>query len=53
MKRLISGARILLWAALAFVAAAPAPVRAENFSSRPIHFILPYAPGGVGLLYFT
>jgi tripartite-type tricarboxylate transporter receptor subunit TctC len=45
MNRLTSIARILLWAALAFAAAAPA--RAEDFPSRPIHLILPYQPGGI------
>ena len=30
---------------LAFASAAPA--RADTFPSRPIHFILPYAPGGI------
>ncbi len=39
-------ARILLMAALAIGLAIPA-VRAENFPTRPIHLILPYAPGGI------
>jgi tripartite-type tricarboxylate transporter receptor subunit TctC len=38
--------RILLFAALAFIGAV-APVRAENFPSRPIHLVLPYPPGGI------
>jgi tripartite-type tricarboxylate transporter receptor subunit TctC len=37
--------RPLLWAALLLAFAAP--VRAENFPSRPIHLIMPYAPGGI------
>ncbi len=37
--------RMLLPAALAFMLAAP--VSAESFPSRPIHLILPYAPGGI------
>jgi tripartite-type tricarboxylate transporter receptor subunit TctC len=45
MYRLISTARILLWSVLAFAATVPA--RAETFPSRPIHFILPYSPGGI------
>lgn len=39
-------ARVLLMAALAIGLAIPA-VRAENFPTRPIHLILPYAPGGI------
>jgi tripartite-type tricarboxylate transporter receptor subunit TctC len=39
---------LLLWAAaLAFSLAASAPARAETFPSRPIHLIMPYAPGGI------
>ena len=38
--------RILLLAIMACACAAPA-VPAENFPSRAIHLILPYAPGGV------
>jgi tripartite-type tricarboxylate transporter receptor subunit TctC len=38
--------RILLWAAL-LGALAAAPVRAENFPSRPLHLIMPYSPGGI------
>src|SRR5208282_2207171 len=45
MNRLIATARILLWSVLAVAAAAPA--RAETFPSRPIHFIMPYSPGGI------
>jgi tripartite-type tricarboxylate transporter receptor subunit TctC len=38
--------RLLLWATLLLPLAAP--VRAEtNFPSRPIHLIMPYAPGGI------
>jgi tripartite-type tricarboxylate transporter receptor subunit TctC len=40
-----SAARLLLWSALLLSVAAPA--RAETFPSRPIHLILPYAPGGI------
>jgi tripartite-type tricarboxylate transporter receptor subunit TctC len=37
--------RMLLLAVLAFMLAVP--VSAESFPSRPIHLILPYAPGGI------
>ena len=37
--------RLLLWAAGLVPLAAP--VRAETFPSRPIHLIMPYAPGGI------
>ena len=46
MTRLRSAMRLLLWATLLLSLAAP--VRAEtNFPSRPIHLIMPYAPGGI------
>jgi len=45
MKCLRSAARFLLWPALLFALAAP--VRAEDFPSRPIHLIIPYGPGGI------
>jgi tripartite-type tricarboxylate transporter receptor subunit TctC len=45
MVRLLSIARAVFFAALAFAATAPA--RAQNFPSRPIHLILPYNPGGI------
>lgn len=38
--------RILLLAVVACACGAPAAL-AENFPSRPIHLILPYAPGGI------
>jgi tripartite-type tricarboxylate transporter receptor subunit TctC len=38
--------RILLLALVAFVCGMPAAF-ADNFPSRPIHLILPYAPGGI------
>jgi tripartite-type tricarboxylate transporter receptor subunit TctC len=38
--------RVLLLAMAAFGCGAPAAL-AENFPSRPIHLILPYAPGGI------
>jgi tripartite-type tricarboxylate transporter receptor subunit TctC len=37
--------RLLVWAAV--LAPLGAPVRAETFPSRPIHLIMPYAPGGI------
>src|ERR1700751_556833 len=37
--------RLLVWAAVLVPLAAS--VRAETFSSRPIHLIIPYAPGGI------
>jgi len=46
MKTFAAVARLLLSAALVFGAAAPA-APAQNFPSRPIHLILPYAPGGI------
>ncbi len=46
MTRLKCALRLLLWATLLLPLAAP--VRAEtNFPSRPIHLIMPYAPGGI------
>ncbi len=46
MTRLRSAMRLLLWATWLLPLAAP--VRAEtNFPSRPIHLIMPYAPGGI------
>lgn len=42
---LSAAARVLLLAALV-IAGMPA-VRAQNFPTRPIHLILPYAPGGI------
>src|ERR1700752_5044739 len=36
---------MLLWAAV--LVSLAAPVRAETFPSRPIHLIMPYAPGGI------
>ena len=48
MNRLTSGARVLLWSALAFAAApAAAPAHADTFPSRPVHLIIPYQPGGI------
>jgi tripartite-type tricarboxylate transporter receptor subunit TctC len=38
--------RFLLLAALVLIAATPAAL-AQNFPTRPIHLILPYAPGGI------
>ena len=40
-----SAMRLLLWVAVLVPLAAP--VRAETFPSRPIHLIMPYAPGGI------
>ena len=45
MTCLRSAMRLLLWAAI--LAPLAAPVRAETFPSRPIHLIMPYAPGGI------
>src|SRR6516162_5871974 len=45
MTCLRSAVRLLLWAAILVPLAAP--VRAETFPSRPIHLIMPYAPGGI------
>src|SRR5580693_2277845 len=45
MSRLKSVLRVLVWTAIVCAAAA-APVRADNFPSRPIHLIIPYGPGG-------
>ena len=45
MNRLKSAVQALLWSALLLSLIAPA--RAETFPLRPIHLILPYAPGGI------
>ena len=45
MNRVKSAARLLFWPALLFALAAPA--QAETFPSRPVHLIIPYAPGGI------
>jgi len=42
----LSWVRILLFAALAFALDAPSAA-AGDYPSRPIHLILPYAPGGI------
>jgi tripartite-type tricarboxylate transporter receptor subunit TctC len=42
----LSWVRILLFAALAFALDAPSAA-AEDYPLRPIHLILPYAPGGI------
>jgi tripartite-type tricarboxylate transporter receptor subunit TctC len=46
MKALGAATRVFLLAALAFAGSTPAAL-AEKFPSRPIHLILPYAPGGI------
>ena len=46
MTRLRCATRLLLWAA-ALALSLAAPARAETFPSRPIHLIMPYAPGGI------
>src|SRR3974377_1992887 len=45
MRRFIFAAPVLFWSALLlpFICLA----RAETFPSRPIHLIMPYAPGGI------
>ena len=45
MTCLRSAMRLPLWALLLVPLATP--VRAENFPARPIHLIMPYAPGGI------
>ncbi|MFZ2080405.1 MAG: tripartite tricarboxylate transporter substrate binding protein [Xanthobacteraceae bacterium] len=45
MTCLKSAMRLLLWAVVLLPLAAS--VRAETFPSRPIHLIMPYAPGGI------
>jgi tripartite-type tricarboxylate transporter receptor subunit TctC len=45
MTWLRTALRLLQWVALLVPLAAPA--RAETFPSRPIHLIMPYAPGGI------
>lgn len=48
MKAFAAVARLLLSAAFAFAfAAVISAAQARNFPSRPIHLILPYAPGGI------
>ena len=34
-------------AVLVCAAALPSPSRAQSYPSKPIHFILPYVPGGI------
>ena len=46
MTRLRCATHLLLWAA-ALALSLAAPARAETFPSRPIHLIMPYAPGGI------
>jgi tripartite-type tricarboxylate transporter receptor subunit TctC len=46
MTCLKSAMQLLLWAVVMLVPLAT-PVRAETFPSRPIHLIMPYAPGGI------
>ena len=45
MTCLGSAMRLSFWAAV--LVSLAAPVRAETFPSRPIHLIMPYAPGGI------
>ena len=45
MTFLRTAMRLLRWVVLLVPLAAP--VRAETFPSRPIHLIMPYAPGGI------
>ena len=45
MSRFKSAAYVLLWSALLVWLAAP--VRADDFPSRPVHLIIPYGPGGI------
>ncbi len=48
MKDFAFGARIALGAALAVSAAlSAAPAHATDYPTRPIHFILPFQPGGI------
>jgi tripartite-type tricarboxylate transporter receptor subunit TctC len=46
MTRLRCATHLLLWAA-ALALSLAASARAETFPSRPIHLIMPYAPGGI------
>lgn len=46
MTRLKCATRLLLWAALLLPLAAPGHAETP-FPSRPIHLIMPYAPGGI------
>lgn len=46
MLRLMTGTRTLVLALLTLTAAM-APAGAQNYPSRPIHFVLPYQPGGI------
>ncbi|HXW40273.1 MAG TPA: tripartite tricarboxylate transporter substrate binding protein [Xanthobacteraceae bacterium] len=45
MNRLIAVAGISFWSMLAFIG--PVPAQAQNFPERPVHLIVPYAPGGI------
>ena len=45
MSNFWSAARVLCLAAMACAVVAPA--QAQNYPNRPIHFVLPYQPGGI------
>lgn len=47
MKTFAFGARIALGAALGLAALSVAPAQATDYPTRPIHFILPFQPGGI------
>ena len=45
MRNFWNAARVLCFAAIACATVAPA--QAQNYPNRPIHFVLPYQPGGI------
>ena len=47
MKTFALGARIVFGAALGLAAVSAGPANATDYPTRPIHFILPYQPGGI------
>ncbi len=47
MKTFAFGARIALGAVLGLAALSAAPAQATDYPTRPIHFILPFQPGGI------
>lgn len=47
MKTFGLGARIVLGAALGSAALSAAPAQATDYPTRPIHFVLPFQPGGI------
>jgi tripartite-type tricarboxylate transporter receptor subunit TctC len=47
MKDFAFGVRVVFGVALGFAALLAVPAQATDYPTRPIHFILPYQPGGI------